>query len=45
MAFVGKDRPPYRQIGKLNYYRREEIDAWAAARIAGRPAIPHMGGA
>ena len=42
MAFVGKDRPPYRPVGNVNYYRRDDIDAWAVARIESRPVVDHV---
>jgi len=42
MAFVGKDRPSYRPVGNVNYYRRDDIDAWAVARIEARPVVEHM---
>jgi hypothetical protein len=42
MAFVGKDRPPYRPLGQVNFYRRGDIDAWAVARIESRPVVEHV---
>jgi hypothetical protein len=42
MAFRGANRPNFRLVGGARFYRREEVDTWATARIEAAPEVPHM---
>jgi hypothetical protein len=42
MPFVGKSRPPFKPLGQNNFYKKEDIDAWAIARIEARPVVEHV---